>query len=109
VRHLFDRIAVQPLAVHPAVDRDMALVADETLTHGEIHALLQRAAPVELTRIELFDIFRGGTIAPGRKSMAYSLTYRSTQRTLTDEEVNALHDGLKDVLRRELGVDVREG
>jgi len=109
VRHLFDRVAVQPLAVHPAVDRDMALVADETLTHGEIHALLQRAAPVELTRIELFDIFRGGTIAPGRKSMAYSLTYRSTQRTLTDEEVNALHDGLKDVLRRELGVDVREG
>ena len=109
VRHLFDRVSVQPLAMHPAVERDMALVVEETLAHGEIEALLRRSAPVELTHIELFDIFRGGTIPPGRKSMAYALTYRSTERTLTDEEVNALHDGLKDVLRRELGVDVREG
>jgi phenylalanyl-tRNA synthetase beta chain len=70
---------------------------------------MRRSGPPELTGIELFDIYEGEGIGAGRRSMAYSLEYRSPERTLTDDEANAMHETVKQALRRELGVDVREG
>ena len=64
-----------------------------------------------LADMELFDVFAdpsGARIPADKKSVAYSLTYRSTERTLTADEVNAAHARLKDRLKAELSVTLRE-
>ena len=71
--------------------------------------IIQNVAPSELTDIELFDIFVGEGMKQGKKSLAYSLTYRSFERTLTDEDANGYHESIKNALKSELGVDIREG
>lgn len=108
-RHVFDPVSVRPVSMQPSIQRDMALIVDETTAHEDILAIINRAAPDELAGVELFDIFRGGVVPPGQKSMAYNLTYRSKERTLTDEEANAYHERLKEALRAELRVKTREG
>jgi phenylalanyl-tRNA synthetase beta subunit len=63
-----------------------------------------------LESVQLFD-FRFGdesNLGPARKSLAYRLTYRDRSRTLTSEEVTAVHDQIKERLKRELGVELRE-
>lgn len=98
----------QPVPVYPSVARDVALVVDESVRHAEVLKLIAAAAPSELTDVVLFDTFRSKSIGAGRKSLAYSLTYRSAERTLTDEEVNRYHDTVKDALRSGLSAEIRE-
>jgi len=93
----------------PAVVRDVALVVDEAVTHAEVEAAIGGARNKFLERVELFDIFRGGTIPTGRKSLAYSLTFRAADRTLTDTEVNEAHDRIKRQLQETLKSEIREG
>ncbi len=95
----------------PATSRDIALVAPLALAHAEIAAVLQRAQEPLLAGVELFDVFTDPTgvrVPADRKSLAYSLTYRSAERTLTADEVNAAHAKLKDRLKTELAVSLRE-
>jgi phenylalanyl-tRNA synthetase beta chain len=93
----------------PAVVRDVAMVVAESTTHGEILAIIKKNGNKNLERVELFDIFHGGTIPTDKKSMAYSLTYRAAERTLTDAEVNEAHEQLKRQLERALSCEIREG
>jgi phenylalanyl-tRNA synthetase beta chain len=97
----------------PAINRDIAMVLDDAKTHQEVLDAVQqsyRESSKEkwLEKVEPFDIFRGGNIPAGKKSMAYSLTYRSLDRTLTDAEVNALHEKVKSGLKTKLGCEIRE-
>lgn len=95
----------------PAVTRDIAMVAPLTLSHATIMAAVERANEPLLANVELFDLFTdptGAKIPADRRSLAYSLTYRSPERTLTADEVNAAHARLKERLTRELGVTLRE-
>ena len=90
------------LARFPSVTRDLAVVVDRALAHGRIDAALRGAHEPLLAGVELFDVFtddRGEKIAAGRKSLAYSLTYRAEDRTLKAEEVNAAHARLKAALQ----------
>ena len=90
------------LARFPSVTRDLAVVVDRALAHGRIDAALRGAHEPLLAGVELFDVFtddRGEKIAAGRKSLAYSLTYRAEDRTLKTEEVNAAHARLKAALQ----------
>jgi len=97
------------IAQFPAVRRDMALVAGDTLKHEDVVRVVRRAAPPELENVELFDIFHGGNLGTGRKSMAYACTYRAADRTLTDEDANQYHAGVKESVKRELNIEIREG
>lgn len=99
----------QAVPVYPSVQRDMALIVDETTPHGALAEFFRRVAPRELETVELFDIFMGGTIGAGKKSLAYAFTYRAADRTLTDDEVNRYHDGIKEKTRKEWQVEIREG
>ncbi len=99
--------ALSPLPQYPGVNRDVALVLDAGVTHADILKVIQANAPDELTRVDLFDIFQGEGVGDGRKSMAYSLLYRSLERTLTDDEVNRLHDKVQRALTAELGAEIR--
>ena len=92
----------------PAVVRDVALVVDEGVQHGEIMAVLDRNRNKILEAVALFDIYRGSSIATGKKSLAYSLTYRADDRTLTDAEVNSAHEQLKRQLQQALKCEIRE-
>jgi phenylalanyl-tRNA synthetase beta chain len=95
----------------PATARDIALLAPLTLAHAEIESVLQKASEPLLAGVELFDVFTdatGAKIPADKKSLAYSLTYRSPERTLTADEVNTAHAKLKDRLRTQLAVSLRE-
>ena len=83
------------------------MLVDESVTHDAVLAAVRGAKPANLEAVELFDIFRGGPVPKGQKSVAYSFTYRAADRTLKDEEVTAAHQrvveafvqGLKATLR----------
>ena len=101
--------ALKPVPAFPGVRRDLALVAPETLTNGEIVKTITKAAPKTLTNVTLFDIFKPKNLEGGKRSLAYSLEFRSPERTLTDDEVNAACEKIMTVLKNVLGVEVRAG
>ncbi len=98
----------QAVSVYPAISRDMALIVDQEITHAEILQIIRQETEKDLEKIELFDIFEGDAIGAGKKSMAYSITYRSEERTLTDEDANRYHEHVKDAIRNQLDVVIRE-
>lgn len=90
----------------PAVTRDIAmLVKDEVLVKQIENIIKQRSGRI-LEDVRLFDVYKGKQVAEGMKSVAYSITFRAEDRTLTDEEVNKtmskILDGLKTVLEAQL-------
>jgi len=94
----------------PATTRDIAMLAPLSLAHAQIADTLAKGNEPLLAGVELFDVFTdptGAKIPADQKSVAYSLTYRSVERTLTADEVNAAHSRLKDRLKS-LGVTLRE-
>lgn len=105
--HVFDVPAPQPVSVYPAVSRDVSLLVGRGVTHHDIVDTVRKAAPEELTEVELFDIFEDRELGDDRRCMAYSLTYRSPKRSLTDEEANGYHESIKDALKRALDIEVR--
>lgn len=77
------------LPKHPAITRDLALVADAAVPAADIAACIRKAAGKALESLTLFDVYTGGHMAEGKKSLAYSLVLRAADRTLTDEEAEA--------------------
>jgi phenylalanyl-tRNA synthetase beta chain len=105
------RIAVRELPKFPAISRDMALVVDESTPHGRVIETILSAGESLLVGAELFDVFTdpaGEKVPPGKKSLAYSLTYRAADRTLLLNEANEAHDRIKERLAAQLGVQFRE-
>ena len=85
----------------------MAFIAPDNLTHKQVVDFIQKAGLANLEKVELFDIFEGTSVGEGRKSMAYSLIFRSSERTLTDEEVNKAYEKIRMKLEKGLGVELR--
>lgn len=99
------------LPQYPAVRRDVAVVVEESMPHATVLKAIESAKIKELEKIELFDVFvdaDGKKIPKEKKSLAYALTYRSGERTLTEEEVNAWDKQLRERLKKELGCSFRE-
>ncbi|MBI3986657.1 MAG: phenylalanine--tRNA ligase subunit beta [Lentisphaerae bacterium] len=105
---VFHTPSAKPLPVYPSVARDVAMILDPRIRHEDVLREIKKISPKELTRVELFDIYQSKGIGMGKRSMAYTLVYRSLDRTLTDEEVNGLHEAVKVGLRNELGAEIRE-
>ena len=97
----------QRLSRFPAVARDLALVVDEHLPAAKVRDAVAKAGGKLLQKIELFDVYRGAQIPTGKKSLAYTLTYQATDRTLTDEEVNRLQSRIQKKLEKGLGAEPR--
>ncbi|HWL89773.1 MAG TPA: phenylalanine--tRNA ligase subunit beta [Actinomycetota bacterium] len=91
----------------PPIRRDLAFVVDENVPAGALQQALEGAAGALLDRAVLFDVFRGGTIPEGRKSVAFALEFRAPDRTLTDEEVEPAIVVILERLRSELGAEIR--
>jgi phenylalanyl-tRNA synthetase beta chain len=83
-------------SLYPAVFRDLALVADTARHAEDVRQQLLRVAraatgvPLTVESVEVFDVYRGTGLPEGKKSLAFTLTFRSAERTLTDDEVNAV-------------------
>jgi phenylalanyl-tRNA synthetase beta chain len=95
----------------PSVTRDIAMIVPEKLSHEEIFSAMASAHEPLLATIELFDVFSGGqeqNLGAGKKSLAYTLTYRDKTRTLTNDEITVVHAKIRERLQRELGVELRE-
>jgi phenylalanyl-tRNA synthetase beta chain len=102
VRHL------QGLPRFPSVSQDMSLVVDEVVSAKEVEELIRQAGGDLLAGVSLFDLYRGEPIPAGKKSLAYSLTYRHEERTLTDKQVAKVHSKIAKRLSKELGARLRE-
>src|SRR5436190_8238023 len=102
------RATFSELGKFPAVSRDIAMIVAEDLTHEKIREVIFHPTEPLLERVEFFDLFAGTEIGEGKKSLAYRLTYRDRSRTLTSEEVNAVHAKIRERLRSDLGAELRE-
>jgi len=96
---------------YPSITRDVAMIVAEKISHAEILRTIREPKEPLLESVELFDLFAGESAAgvgPERKSLAYRLTYRDRSRTLTSEEVSAVHAKIRERLQRDLGAELRE-
>ena len=100
-----------PLAKFPGSARDIAFTAPLSLPYGEVRATIESLKEPLLESIGLFDLFtdpKGEKIPADKKSLAVSLSFRSPERTLTADEVNAATDRIKAALRTRSGIEFRE-
>ena len=97
----------QPLPKFPAVTRDIAVVCDASVTVGELEDAIRKGAKGLLKDVALFDIYTGVGIAPGKKSVAFNLTLRSDDRSLTAEEADADVKSILTTLEQECGAVLR--
>src|SRR5436190_35894 len=96
---------------YPEVTRDIAMFVGQKVTQSDVLQTIGSANELLLAKVELFDLFmeNGATeTAEPRKSLAYSLTYRDKNRTLTSEEVGAAHARIRERLRSQIGAELRE-
>lgn len=100
---------LSPPPSFPNTRRDVALIVGAEVKHEQVLKIARKAAPPELERVELFDIYEGKNVGAGRKSMAYAFTYRSPKATLTDEQVNAFQQKINEALKAKLPAEIREG
>jgi phenylalanyl-tRNA synthetase beta chain len=91
----------------PPVRRDLAFVVPADVSAGALQAVLDDAGEALLDRSTLFDVFEGGAIPEGRKSLAFALEFRAPDRTLTDEEVEPVVAAIVNRVRSELGGELR--
>jgi phenylalanyl-tRNA synthetase beta chain len=104
-------MAFSPIPRFPAVFRDLAVVAPLALPSADIQSALHKAKEPLLTAIDLFDVFTdpsGDKLPADRKSLAFSLTFRAPERTLTSEEVSSSFERVKTALKAALPVEFRE-
>jgi phenylalanyl-tRNA synthetase beta chain len=95
------------LARYPSITRDIAMIVPDQISHESILRTIEEPREPLLERVDLFDLFTE-QIGAARKSLAYRLTYRDRSRTLTNEEVSEVHARIRERLKRELGVTLRE-
>jgi len=96
------------LSKFPFIRRDLAVVVEQKISAAAVRECIASACPALLQDIELFDVYKGKGIDSGKKSLALGLTLQDASRTLTDQDVNAIMDGIVKKLRDELGANLRE-
>jgi phenylalanyl-tRNA synthetase beta chain len=101
------QVTVKPLPKFPAVERDVAILVKDEVPAGALFDTIWREGSGLIEEVKLFDVYRGEQVPAGMKSIAYSIVYRSEERTLTDEEVNERHAAVIAALEREYGAELR--
>jgi phenylalanyl-tRNA synthetase beta chain len=102
-----DRYNLEPVPVFPPVLEDLAVVVDEDVQAQRVAELIQQTGGKMVAAVNLFDVYRGGQAGPGKKSLAFSLTYQDPDRTLTDKEVASIRERIINRLEVDLGARLR--
>ncbi len=92
----------------PAVTRDIAMLVKDEVMVKQIENIIKQRSGKILEDVKLFDVYKGKQVTEGMKSVAYSITFRAGDRTLTDEEVNKVMAKILDGLKINLGAQLRE-
>ncbi|MGM0396239.1 MAG: phenylalanine--tRNA ligase subunit beta [Bacillota bacterium] len=97
----------KPLPKYPAMTRDIAVVVDENIMVGELEKVIRSHGKELVESIELFDIYRGNQIDKSKKSVAFSIVYRSFEGTLTESVVNDIQAKIIVDLEKKFGARLR--
>ena len=97
----------QPLPRYPAVLRDLAVVVPVSMQAAEVRAVIREVGQPLVEDAELFDVYTGAPLPEGQKNLAFALRYRSPERTLRDDEVQAAHARIVEEVQRRLGGTLR--
>ena len=108
MRHADTDIVYTPLPKYPSTSRDIALLVDEDMAVGKIEEVIRKHGKKILENVKLFDVYRGKQVEEGKKSVAFTLTYRDKDKTLTDDEVAAVHNDVLNALKDKLNAVLRE-
>ncbi|MDP2921336.1 MAG: phenylalanine--tRNA ligase subunit beta [Candidatus Omnitrophota bacterium] len=95
------------LPKYPSIKRDIAILLDDTISASSIYDVIKDEARGLVKSVDVFDLYKGQQIEAGKKSLAYTIEYRSGERTLIDKEVNDLHKKVQDALTKRLGAQIR--
>lgn len=96
-----------PVSEFPPVLEDIAVIVDESLPADRVEALIRQTGGKMLESVSLFDVFRSEQVGEGKKSLAYALTYRSQEGTLTDKDAAGIRTRIIKRLENELGAKLR--
>jgi phenylalanyl-tRNA synthetase beta chain len=101
----------KPFSAYPPSDRDLALFAPIQISVSELERTMRKAASTPngtlLESVALFDEYQGEHVPDGQRSLAFRLTYRASDRTLTDAEVNPIHQKVREALAEKFSVNLR--
>ena len=101
------QITAHALPRFPAIERDVAIVVDRDFAAQQIIGWIRNLGEALIENVEVFDQYLGAPIPEGKKSLAYRVSYRAEDRTLTDAEVNPLHQRLVERLGQTFGAERR--
>ncbi|MGK7929938.1 MAG: phenylalanine--tRNA ligase subunit beta [Microcystaceae cyanobacterium] len=97
----------QSYSTYPAVERDLAFFSDVDISVADLSKAITEAGSKLLEKVELFDEYKGENVPEGQRSLAFSLAYRSSDRTLTDAEVDPVHGKIRKALEKKFKVTLR--
>ncbi len=106
VKHASFSRSYQPLLKFPSISRDIAIIVDTSVSWGAVEQVVQHLSPL-ITDVSLFDIFTSPKLGAGKKSIAFSLTFGSEERTLESYEVDQVINKLTKILKEKCGAVVR--
>ncbi|UQZ35728.1 phenylalanine--tRNA ligase subunit beta [Paenibacillus sp. PK3_47] len=92
----------------PGMERDIAVVVDHSVPAGHLLNTIRENGGPLLQNVQVFDVYTGGKMESGKKSVAISLLYRHVERTLTDEEVSGAHEKVVAALQQTFGAELRK-
>lgn len=95
------------ISKYPEVKKDIAILIDKSVTSAEIESSIKKAGGSLLSSSTVFDIYTGDGIQEGKKSLAYSLSFTSHDRTLTDEEINKTVEKIIERLEKDFKAELR--
>jgi len=95
----------QALAPYPSLEEDIAVIVDADVPAARVRGIIQ-AVPL-VRSVRLFDVYSGPQVPPGKKSLAFSVSYQAADHTLTDEEVRRQQERIVARLRQEVGAELR--
>jgi phenylalanyl-tRNA synthetase beta chain len=96
-----------PVPAFPPILEDLAMIIGEEVPAGKVEGVIRTAGGKLLESVRLFDIYRGEQVGMNHKSLAYSLTYRAPDRTLTDKDAADIRQKVIKALETELGAKIR--
>ena len=102
-----ERLTYREIPRYPFVDRDIAIILDEDIASEQVMKDLLSYKTEYIEKVELFDYYTGKNIPQHKKSLAFRIVYRSYDRTLTDNEIESIHQGLVEYILKRTGGELR--
>lgn len=107
MKYMAKDLKYKALPKYPATSRDLAMLVDVDVNAADIEKAMTKAAGQNLTQITLFDVYTGKQVEEGKKSLAFSLTFQSNDKTLTDAEIDPAIEKIVAKLQKDFNANLR--